>query len=162
MAVKTLNRELQTIRDLFPLEAQEVITRNRSRNDIVIIDVSTHKEFKTAHLENAVNINYFSKLFKLQLDLLDRNKTYLVYCRMGGRSKLAQKIMKKLEFRTVYNIIGGALLWEEEGLPFESGKRPSKWIPCPFSITMIVTRKIRKLLQTAYGSFVDAWQSVRL
>jgi rhodanese-related sulfurtransferase len=118
--------------------------------------VCTQKEFETAHLEGAVNIDYFSKFFKSRLDLLDRDKTYLVYCRMGGRSKLAQKAMMKLGFRKVHNIVGGTLLWEEEGLPFATGKGPSKWIPCPFSIATILTRKTRRLLTAAYGALLSA------
>jgi len=146
----------QETRDIFPLEAQEIISREEDRESIVVLDVCTRKEFETAHLEGAVNIDYFSRLFKSRLDLLDRDKTYLVYCRMGGRSKFAQKGMLKLGFRKVYNIVGGTLLWEEEGLPFATGRGPSKWVPCPFSIATILTRKTRRLVAAAYGALLNA------
>jgi rhodanese-related sulfurtransferase len=146
--------DLQEARDIFPLEARELISGEGTREDIVLLDVCTRKEYETAHLRGAVNIDYFSKFFKARLDLLDRDKTYLVYCRMGGRSKLAQKAMLKLGFRKVHNIIGGTLLWEEEGLPFATGRGPSKWIPCPFSLAMILTRKVKKLITAAYAASV--------
>lgn len=149
MITKEKTTESQLTKDLFPLEAQELITKGGE--DIVVLDVCTPKEFKTAYLENAVNIDYFSKLFKARLNTLDKEKTYIVYCRMGGRSKFAQKKMKSLGFTKIYNIIGGTLLWGEEGLPFATGRGPSKWVACPFSITIIVTREVRKALRFAYG-----------
>ena len=79
--------DLQETKDIFPLEAQEIISGEKGRENIVVLDVCTQKEYETAHLEGAVHIDYFSKLFKSRLDLLDRNKTYLVYCRMGGIQK---------------------------------------------------------------------------
>lgn len=158
MNTKEKTTESQLIKDVFPLEAQELITKGD--DDIVVLDVCTPKEFKTAHLENAINIDYFSKLFKARLDTLDKDKTYLVYCRIGGRSKFAQKKMKSLGFTKIYNIIGGTLLWEEEGLPFATGRRPSKWVACPFSITIMVTRKIRKAIRFAYGASNDFLKSI--
>lgn len=122
MNTKVKVANLQETRDIFPLEAREIISGEKGREDIVVLDVCTRKEFETSPLEGAVHINYFSKLFKSRLDILDRDKTYLVYCRMGGRSKLAQKAMVKLGFKRVYNIVGGTHLWEEEGLPFATRK----------------------------------------
>jgi rhodanese-related sulfurtransferase len=150
----------QDVRDIFPLEAREIITESRGKEDVVVLDVCTPSEFRTAHIEGAINIDYFSKLFKSRLDLLDRDKTYLVYCRMGGRSKFAQKNMKALGFSKVYNIVGGTLLWEEEGLPFATGRGPSKWIPCPISLTTIAYRKTRKALRAAYGAAAGALRSI--
>lgn len=152
--------DLQEMRDVFPLEVQEIISGEKDREDIVVLDVCTRKEFEMAHLEGAVHVDYFSKFFKSRLDLLDRDKTYLVYCRMGGRSKLAQKAMMKLGFKRVYNIVGGTLLWEEEGLPFATGQGPSKWVPCPFSIATILTRKTRKLITAAYGALLNVLKEV--
>jgi hypothetical protein len=39
---------------------------------------------------------------------------------MGGRSKMAQKMMKHIDFKKVYNIAGGRDRWQAEGLPFGS------------------------------------------
>jgi rhodanese-related sulfurtransferase len=161
MSTKELNTGIPAIRDVFPLEAQEIITKKRRDEDVIVVDVCTPKEFKRAHLENAVNIDYFSRSFKYRLSVLDRDKTYLVYCRMGGRSKLAQRTMKDLGFRKVFNVIGGTLLWEEEGLPFATGNGPGKWSICPISNTIVVTRWIRKSLQTVYRAAVDVLRALR-
>jgi len=51
------------------------------------------------------------------LNNLDKNKTYLIYCRSGARSGSALDIMAELNFREVYNILGGINQWKAEGFP---------------------------------------------
>jgi len=46
---------------------------------------------------------------------LDKNKTYLIYCRTGHRSGIAKSIFKQLGFREVENMVGGINRWKEEG-----------------------------------------------
>ena len=141
----------QISKDVFPSEAYRLISEKKDNGDLVILDVCTPKEFTKAHLENAINLNFFSEAFKSQLDALDKGKTYFVYCKVGGRSKLAQKQMKKLGFKEVYNIVGGTLLWEEEGLPFASGlEGPSRFALCPVFMSIILVKRLRKLLQSGY------------
>ena len=131
--------------DIFPVEAWEL--NNREDTDVVIIDVSTPQEYKDLHLEGAINVNLLSRFFKSRMDVMDKNKTYVVYCKVGGRSKIAQKLMQQLGFRTVYNIVGGTLLWEEEGLPFASGTDGvNKFSFCPFFISIVTFKKIKKVL----------------
>ena len=138
----------QVSKNLFPTEAWELISTNRKDDDVVIIDVSTPLEYKAFHLKGAINVNLISRFFKSRLDVLNKEKTYVVYCKLGGRSKIAQKLMQQLGFRTVYNIVGGTLLWKEEGLPFASGTDGSnKFSLCPFFISIITFKKIKKILQ---------------
>jgi hypothetical protein len=83
---------------------------------------------------------------------MDKSRTYVVYCKLGGRSKIAQKIMQRLGFRTVYNIVGGTLLWEEDGLPFASGTEgANKFSFCPFFISIITFKKIKKVLHGVFS-----------
>lgn len=141
--------------NLFPGDAQALIEENKSRDDLVIIDVCSPQEFKDRHLENAININFISKSFKLRLATLDKDKTYLVYCKVGGRSKLAQRTMRKLGFKKIYNLVGGTLLWEEEGLPFASGGVTHQFVFCPVFISALVIIKTRKMLKAGCRSFED-------
>ena len=79
------------------------------------------------------------------MDIMNKRKTYVVYCKVGGRSKIAQKLMMKLGFQKVYNITGGTLLWEEDGLPFASGTEGVNGFSfCPFFITTVAFKKIKK------------------
>ena len=77
----------------------------------------TPREFAGEHIENATNIDFYSEAFRDMLNNLDRNKTYLIYCQVGGRSGSALDIMAELNFKEVYNMLGGILSWEAEGLP---------------------------------------------
>jgi rhodanese-related sulfurtransferase len=139
--------KVQLSEDIFPVEAWKLISSNREDDHVVIIDVSTPREYKDLHLEGAINVNLISRFFKSRLDVMNKNMIYVVYCTVGGRSKIAQKLMQQLGFRTVYNIVGGTLLWEEEGLPFASGTDGvNKFSFCPFFISIITFKKIKKVL----------------
>ena len=143
----------QISEDVFPSEAYRLIRGKKDNGDLVILDVCTPTEFAKAHLGNAINLNFLSRTFKNQLNALDKGRTYCVYCKVGGRSKLAQKQMRKLGFKEVYNIVGGTLLWEEEGLPFASGlEGPSKFALCPVFMSIILVKTVRELLQSGYRS----------
>lgn len=78
-----------------------------SEDDVVIIDVRSLQELGSGYVEGAINIDYYSSDFKFKLDALDKDKTYLIYCRSGNRSGKTLKIMKGLNFKKVYNLIGG-------------------------------------------------------
>jgi len=109
--------ETATIEDITPQEAFTLIQNNQNNPDFVIIDVRTQEEFVGEHIENAINIDFYSPTFQDELDSLDKNKTYLIYCRSGGRSGNTLDIMAGLNFKEVYNILGGMIAWDAEGLP---------------------------------------------
>jgi len=109
--------ETVTIEDITPQKAFTLIQNNQNNPDFVIIDVRTQEEFVGEHIENATNIDFYSEAFRDTLNTLDKDKTYLIYCRVGGRSGSALDIMAELNFREVYNILGGINQWKTEGLP---------------------------------------------
>ncbi len=106
-----------TIEDIVPQEAFALIQNNQDNPDFVIIDVRTPEEFADGHIENASNIDFYSDTFRDELDNLDKNKTYFIYCRSGGRSGNALNIMAELDFTEVYNMSGGIIAWDAEELP---------------------------------------------
>jgi len=105
-----------TTKDITPQEAFTLIQKNQNNPDFVIIDVRTPEEFGGEHIEQATNINFYSETFRDTLNALDKNKTYLIYCQVGGRSGSALDIMAELNFKEVYNILGGINQWKAEGL----------------------------------------------
>lgn len=54
-------------------------------------------------------------------DRLDRNKPVLVICRSGGRSAAAAQALARMGFPLVFNMNGGMLAWNAEGLPVRRG-----------------------------------------
>ncbi|MFC2011237.1 rhodanese-like domain-containing protein [Chloroflexota bacterium] len=104
-------------KDIIPQEAFTLIQNNQNKPDFAILDVRTPEEFTDGHIENAINIDFYSETFRDELDNLDKNKTYLIYCHSGSRSGKALNIMKGLNFKEVYNVSGGIMAWNAEGLP---------------------------------------------
>ena len=86
--------------------------------DLQIIDVRTGGEYRKGHLEGAVNINYYSPLFRRDIAKFDRDRPYLVHCKTGARSSRAVRIMGELGFTMIYHMDGGTDAWRAAGLPF--------------------------------------------
>jgi rhodanese-related sulfurtransferase len=85
----------------------------------VILDVRTATEYAEGHIAGATNVDYRSKDFAEKIANLDKGKTYLVYCAVGGRSTSACEKMNKLDFPHLYNLDGGITRWQREGKPVE-------------------------------------------
>lgn len=71
--------------------------------DTVIVDVRTPAEFASGHLEGAINIDVQAADFDAQVDALDRDAEYLVYCRSGNRAGSAIDRMAAMGFTTLEN-----------------------------------------------------------
>lgn len=98
-----------------PDEAYRLIQENKNNPNFVIVDIRTPQEYNSGHIENAININFYDPDFKQKLSKLDRDKTYVVYCRTGQRSGLAMPIFRELGFKEVYEIEGGIVRWVKSG-----------------------------------------------
>jgi rhodanese-related sulfurtransferase len=85
-------------------EAKELIKQKSHDGDFCILDVRTEKEFLSGAIEGAINLDIYASNFSQELDKLDKNKTYLVYCRSGNRSKSALALMRQLGFGYVYEL----------------------------------------------------------
>jgi len=108
---------IQAIKDISLKEVYDLIGKNKDNQSFIIIDVRTPEEFANEHIENAVNLDYYSEKFRDELNKLDKEKTYLIYCRSGNRSGKALSMMRELGFREAYNMLGGIIQWKAEGYP---------------------------------------------
>ena len=112
-----LEAQRQVIEDITPKQARALIQDYKEHEDFIILDLRCIKEYTVGHIDKAINLNYFAKSFPEEFNKLDRNKTYLIYCRTGKISKAILEEMKIRGFREVYNISGGISQWEAQGLP---------------------------------------------
>lgn len=78
-------------------------------NDALLLDVRTPKEFSRGYIEGAVNINVDD--LRERIGELDKNKTYVIYCQVGLRGYLANRILRNLGYNAV-NLNGGYNLWK--------------------------------------------------
>jgi len=80
-----------------------------------ILDVRTEDERDEGYIPNSTNIDiYLGQGFLDELEKLDKNKNYYVYCRSGNRSGQACAIMNSVGIENAYNLEGGFMNWEGE------------------------------------------------
>ncbi|WP_237276555.1 rhodanese-like domain-containing protein [Tenacibaculum ovolyticum] len=99
------------VKDITIDDLQLILKANKN---IQLLDVRTPEECAKGTIENAIEINVTDDTFKsIILEKLDKTKTVYVYCRSGGRSKIASDMLLKEGFNP-YNVLGGYLEWKEK------------------------------------------------
>lgn len=94
---------------------QENFKQVKEKEAAIVIDVRTEEEIAAGYLPGtSVFADINAADFEKKIDLLDKDKTYIVYCRSGGRSSRAAGIMLKKGFKHVYNLNGGISNWKGE------------------------------------------------
>jgi rhodanese-related sulfurtransferase len=107
-----------TLETVSPQAAADVIA---SEPAPVVLDIRTPDEFSQGHLEGAVNIDFYEPTFASDLDALDKDAHYVVYCRSDNRSGQAMQTFEELGFTNVTEIDGGIVAWYDSGLPITQG-----------------------------------------
>jgi rhodanese-related sulfurtransferase len=97
--------------------ARTLIQNNVTNPNFVIIDVRTPAEYAAGYIAGAINVDRYAADFQTRLQVLDRNKTYLVYCGSGLRSSQARDLMAGMGFQTLYTIVDGLITWKALGYP---------------------------------------------
>ena len=105
--------------DILPQESLALIQNNQNNPNFVILDVRTPGEILQGRIKNSTPLDFLASTFPADLEKLDKNKTYLLYCRSGNRSGKALEIMKGLKFQKVFNMTGGIQDWYNQGLPIK-------------------------------------------
>lgn len=85
---------------------------DKSPGELTILDVRQPGEYEDGHIPGA-------KLIPLpdlteRLGEIDPRKPTLVYCAIGGRSRVAAQMLSGQGFETVYNVTGGFKGWKGE------------------------------------------------
>lgn len=93
--------------------------QDQFKPEAVIIDVRTSEEFETGSLPNSLNIDFKNEGFKDNISILEKDKTYLLYCASGVRSGKALEVMKQNGFTRVFALEGGLQAWKQAGLPMD-------------------------------------------
>ena len=94
--------------------------KEKANSDVVIIDIRTPQEYSQGMIEGAINVDFYSPSFRQDLSALDKDKTYLIYCRTGSRTSQAVSVMQDLGFNQVYVLNGGIVNWYNNRLPISS------------------------------------------
>jgi thioredoxin len=112
----------QTPKNIKTIEAKAFAEKINTTQNPQILDVRTPEEFNSDHIENANNVNWLGDSFVKDSEKYDKTKPVFVYCKSGGRSKKATEKLEELGFENIYELDGGFLKWDAEGLSKPSDK----------------------------------------
>ena len=90
------------------LKYEEFLKLRLSENSITL-DVRTKAEFEAGTFSNAIHLDYLSQDLADQVEKLDPDKNYFIFCQTGRRSARVSIILKNLGFKNIFNL--------EDGLP---------------------------------------------
>ena len=107
-------------------QAREYIHK-KPPDELTLLDVRQPNEYEAGHLPGARLIPLPDILSRL--NEIDSDKATIVYCAVGGRSRIAAQMIAAQGFSDVYNLSGGFKAWkgdaafgsEEKGLELFTG-----------------------------------------
>ena len=102
------------VRDLSSREAKALLEKNKG---IFLLDVRTPQENSQARLPGSVLIPINE--IEHRIKEIPRNKTILVYCAVGARSKPAAEFLSRNGYKDVYNMTDGLVGWYRNGFPLQ-------------------------------------------
>ena len=114
MDTEVASSEQQVTPSFEDISLEESKKMIESMEDLVVIDVRTPEEISEGKIDGALEIDFNDDNFLAEINKLDKDNKYLVYCRSGNRSGQAMDIMKDNDFLWVRNMLGGYMAWSEE------------------------------------------------
>ncbi len=88
---------------------------------LLLLDTRTAREYEVSHIAGAQFVDY-SKFNRAAAEGWDRGKPVVVYCSVGYRSERIGEQLKRMGFKTVYNLYGGIFEWVNQGHPIVDAK----------------------------------------
>lgn len=108
---KAAGKDIETLESI---SAEEFANRLNTQ-DLNVIDVRKDGEYRSMHLED---VQHFSlDEINSNMNAIDINKTYHIYCAGGYRSVIAASILKARGFKNVVDIAGGFSAIRNTNLP---------------------------------------------
>ena len=107
--------------EIGPEGAAGVILALQDDPSFVLLDIRTPDEVEAGHLPGAIDLDFRGGSFRDEIDTLDREATYLIYCRTANRSGQAFDMMVQMGFTKLYDMQGGVSVWGELGYPLCGG-----------------------------------------
>lgn len=114
LMVKQLS-SLQCLELVQRFSGQMFLDTSTESRRLLIVDVRAPHEYGSGHLKGSINLDFRSPSFGSQIEGLDRDDAYLLYCRTGIRSARALLLMSSLGFLELYNLTKGIEQWKREG-----------------------------------------------
>ena len=114
MVCMTCTLALAAVKDISSREAKALLEKNKN---IFLLDVRTPQENSQARLPGTVLIPINE--FERRINEVPRNRTILVYCAVGSRSKPVAEFLSKNGYKEVYHMTDGIVGWYRNGFPLQ-------------------------------------------
>lgn len=103
--------DAQNIGEITPLELNE---RLEAGDVPVLVDVREHYERDIADLPDHGQLRIPTGEFMQRMSEIDPEDEVVLYCRSGGRSEWAAKLLAQKGYENVLNLTGGVLGWRSD------------------------------------------------
>lgn len=88
-----------------------------SGKNVQLIDIRTPQEYAAGHIQSAINIDYYSATFAVEMDKFAKDKPIYIYCRSGNRTSLATEQLTKMGYMQLFDLQSGIIGWQSANLP---------------------------------------------
>lgn len=86
--------------------------------NVEILDIRAPEQYNFGHIGGVTFIDFNDSLnFKSNIDKLNRNKTYMIYCKTDQQSAYIMKLMREMGFTDIHFLKGGIHAWKLAGRP---------------------------------------------
>ena len=99
--------------------------------DIILLDVRTPREYEAAHIPGAISASRGLLEFSIWYHVPDLNERIYVYCKTGGRSAFAAKLLKDFVYKNAVSVAGGIAGWARSGYPVQTSITDDELILLP-------------------------------
>ena len=110
--------EIARVERVDPLEFKAFLDSGNG----IVLDVRTPEEVAQGTIGDASVINFYSKDFQRKLAMMPKEKPIYLFCRSGGRSGQAAKMMTAMGFSKIVDLNGGIGAWKRAGLPLTASQ----------------------------------------
>ena len=99
------------------ISAREAKTLLDGNKNIYLLDVRTPQEYSQGRLAGSVLIPIGE--FERRIREVPKNKTIIVYCAVGSRSKPVAGFLSQQGYKDVYHMTDGIVGWYRNGFPIQ-------------------------------------------
>jgi phage shock protein E len=100
-------------------DVQTVHDSLESGEDLTVLDVREPGEWEEAHIPQVKHLPRDLLEYQADEQLPDKDARIVIHCASGGRSALAAKSLKEMDYTDVANMEGGINAWREKGYETE-------------------------------------------
>ena len=105
--IKKIIKKTRNEKNILNIDYETLQRILKTSNNAYLVDVRSSQEFNEDRLISSINIPLYEIENSANALLPDKSAPVILYCQSGARSKKACKILEKLGYTNLYNLVGG-------------------------------------------------------